>query len=78
MNVKINDWQNFMLNAGFHCMVLGMIGVLALIFIGFLTVSLNLPTWVFYAALGGGLILGIIGSAFCMNCNCSFFRKKNE
>ncbi len=78
MAVQLNDWRNLLINAGFHCMVLGMLGVLAIIFAGLFTCCLNLPTWVFYTALGGGLILGLTGATFCMRCNCSFFRKREE
>lgn len=78
MNIHLNDWRNLLINAGFHCMVLGMLGVLAILFAGFITCCMDFPSWVFYALLGGGLILGIIGAVFCLRCNCSFFHKTGE
>ena len=75
---EISGWKNFLVNAGFHCMVLGMAGVLALIVIGFLTCCLGLPKIVFYIVLGSGLVLGISWSAFCMRCNCSNLRPGKE
>ena len=75
---EISGWKNFLVNAGFHCMALGMMGVLALIIIGFITCLFGLPKWVFYSSLGAGLILGILWSVFCMRCNCSSLRKNKE
>jgi len=71
-------WINFLANAGFHCMVLGMAGVLALILVGFLTCCLGLSKMFFYIALGAGLVLGIGWSVLCIRCNCSNFRTKKE
>ena len=75
---NISGWKNFLMNAGFHCMVLGMVGVLALILIGFLSCCLGFPKIVFYIALGAGLGLGITWSILCMKCNCSNLRSGKE
>lgn len=75
---EISGWKNFLVNAGFHCMVLGMVGVLAIIVIGFLTCCIGLPKWVFFSSLGAGLLVGILWSVFCMKCNCSSLHKIKE
>jgi len=77
-NNKISAWKNFLMNAGFHCLILGMVGVLAIILIGFLSCCLGFPKIVFYIAIGAGLVLGIIWSVLCMKCNCSNLRSGKE
>ena len=67
---EISRWKNFLVNVGFHCMVLGMIGILFLILASFLVVSIGLPTSAFYTIMGAGLIFGVSWSILCMRCNC--------
>ena len=75
---EISRWKTFLINAGFHCMVLGMGGVLALIFAGFLVISLGLPISIFYAILGTGLIFPESSTVLCLNCNCSNFNSDQD
>lgn len=73
-----SNLKNLLVNAGFHCIVLGMAGVLALILLGFLSCCLGLSEKIFYVVLALGLVIAIALSAFCMKCNCSSLNKKQE
>ena len=70
--------KNFFINVGFHCVILGMFAIIAIIALGFVTCCANLPTLFFYISLGAILLLGIIGTILCMRCNCSSLKKNKE
>jgi hypothetical protein len=74
---SMNKFKDFLINLGFHCVVLGILGIFAIILLGFLTCCLGLPSVYFYIALGAGLALGITASICCMRKNCSLFRKQD-
>lgn len=70
--------KNFLINFGFHCVILGLVAIIAIIALGFITCCANLSKSFFYISLGVVLFLGAIGTAFCMKCNCSSFKKSKE
>jgi hypothetical protein len=70
--------KNLFINIGFHCVILGMFAIIAIIALGFITCCANLPKLFFYLSLGGVLFLGVVGTILCMKCNCSNFRKNKE
>ncbi len=74
----MSKWRDFWFNLGFHCMVLGILGIFAIILFGFLACCANLPVKYFYIALIAGLACGIFASVCCMRKNCSLFKKESE
>lgn len=73
----MKKFRDFLINLGFHCMVLGILGIFAIILFGFLTCCIGLPVKYFYIALAAGLALGITASICCMRKNCSLFKKES-
>jgi len=70
--------KNFFITVGFHCVILGMFAIIAVIALGFITCCANLPGSFFYIGLGAVLFFGTIGTIFCMKCNCSNLNKKKN
>ncbi|HDR89615.1 MAG TPA: hypothetical protein ENN63_08345 [Bacteroidetes bacterium] len=72
---KIRD---FLFNVGFHCVLLGILGIFAIIVFGCITCIADLPPRYFYIALAVGLACGIIASICCIRKNCSLFKKDHS
>lgn len=59
-------------------MILGMVAIVAINALGFITCRANFSKSFFYIRLGIVLFLGAIGTAFCMKCNSIALRNRKK
>ena len=71
----ISNAKNLFLNIGAHLTVLGMIGILSIIFTGVFCYKIGLGANSYYSILFGLLSIAFVASIFCLKCNCSNFYK---
>jgi hypothetical protein len=64
--------------AGYYCVLLGILGILAIILFGFLSCCLHLDERYFYIALASGLILSLISAACCMRRRCQAINRESS
>lgn len=55
---------------GFYCALVGALGILALIFFGFLVWHFRLSSYFFWALLGSGFGVAAVVAGYCLACNC--------
>lgn len=55
---------------GFYCILLGMLGVLALIFFGFLVWEFRMSPNFFWILLGSGFGVAAVVAGICLKCDC--------
>ena len=63
---------------GFYCALIGALGILALIFFGFLVWEFRLSPHFFWVLLGSGFGVAAVVAGYCLACNCKRLGKKCE
>jgi len=61
--------------AGFYCGLIGFLGIMALIFFGFLVYRLHLLQHLFWVMLLSGCLVAVGLAAYCLACDCKKLRK---
>ncbi len=64
--------------SGFYCALFGVLGILALIFFGFLVWEFHLAKNFFWVLLGCGFGVALVAAGYCFACNCKRLGRKCE
>ncbi len=62
----------------FYCALIGALGIVALVFFGFLVWKFRLSPHAFWIMLGSGFGVAAVVAGYCLACNCRNLGKKCE